>query len=354
MSELFDTIVHRLGNPQISGLILAMLLAVGGVSFFGQSLAPYLTAMILAYLLEGVIRLLIKIHLPRMLAVIIVFSLFFFLLNMMLFVVFPTLVRELMRISLEIPHITQTVKTLMIKFGESLSGWVDSSFTENILLNLVERSQQLVGYSITFLLQGLPGVISVLIYLVLVPFLVFFFMKDKELLLQSFIRYMPKNRDLINRVLVDVDTAVGGYVRGKVWELFLIGGTAYAAFLIIGFKYSFLVGFLTGISVLIPILGMVVVALPVIVLGVFQWGLTLDAIQPLVIYSVIQLVDGNILGPMILGETVKVHPTTIMLAVLFFGSIWGLSGVFFAVPLWVLLKSVLDAILFSEESGGLA
>ncbi|HAT49303.1 MAG TPA: AI-2E family transporter, partial [Alphaproteobacteria bacterium] len=121
----------------------------------------------------------------------------------------------------------------------------------------------------------------------------------------------------------------------------------------IDFKYAFLVGLLTGLSVLIPILGLAVVALPVVVLGIFQWGLTWDAINPLIIYAVLQVIDGNILAPMILGETVKVHPTTIMLAVLFFGSIWGLSGVFFAVPLWVLLRSVLDAILFSEESGGL-
>ncbi|MBF0148046.1 MAG: AI-2E family transporter [Magnetococcales bacterium] len=353
MSEFFSSILRRLGNPQISGLILAMVVAAGGIIFFGKALAPYLSALILAYLLEGMIQSLIRIRLPRLVAVIIVFSVFFLVLNLLLFALLPTLLRELIRISQEIPHITQTLKELTVRLSEYVSGWGDSAFAENILLGLVERSQQLAGYSVTFLLQGLPGVISVVVYLVLVPFLVFFFMKDKKLLLDSFVRYMPKNRDLINRVLVDVDTAVGGYVRGKFWELLVLGGTSYTAFLIIDFKYALLVGILTGVSVLIPILGLVVVAIPVVVLGIFQWGLTLDAINPLIIYTVLQVVDGNILAPMILGETVKIHPTTIMLAVLFFGSIWGLAGVFFAVPLWVLLKSVADAILFSEEGSSL-
>lgn len=353
MSELFSHVIQRLGNPQISGLILAMVLAVGGVAFFGKALAPYLTALVIAYLLEGIIRFLVKIRVPRLVAVLVVFSLFFFLLNLLLFALLPALVRELIRISQDIPHITKTLKELMVRMSESVSGWGDSAFAENILLGLVERSQQLAGDSVTFILQGLPGMISMVVYLVLVPFLVFFFMKDKQLLLDSFVRYLPRSRDLINRVLVDVDTAVGGYIRGKFLELLLLGGTSYAAFLIIEFKYAFLVGLLTGLSVLIPILGLAVVALPVVVLGIFQWGLTWDAVNPLIIYAILQVVDGNILAPMILGETVKVHPTTIMLAVLFFGSIWGLSGVFFAVPLWVLLRSVLDAFLFSEESGSL-
>ncbi|MBF0109689.1 MAG: AI-2E family transporter [Magnetococcales bacterium] len=353
MSELFSSILKRLGNPQISGLILAMVLAVGGILFFGKALAPYLTALILAYLLEGMIRALIRIRVPRLIAVLLVFSLFFFVLILLLFGLLPTLVRELLRISQEIPHITQTLKQLTLRVSESVSGWGDSAFAENILLGLVERAQELAGDSITFLLQGLPGVISVVVYLVLVPFLVFFFMKDKDLLLFSFSRYMPKNRDLIKRVLVDVDTAVGGYVRGKFWELLLLGTSSYAAFLMIDFKYALLVGLLTGFSVLIPILGLAVVAVPVAVLGIFQWGLSLEALNPLIIYGILQLVDGNILAPMILGETVKIHPTTIMLAVLFFGSLWGLAGVFFAVPLWVLLKSVVDAILFSEEGSSL-
>ena len=100
-----------------------------------------------------------------------------------------------------------------------------------------------------------------------------------------------------------------------VCERLLLGSSSYLAFVIIDFQYAFLVGLLTGLSVLIPFLGLAAVTVPVVVLGVFQWGLVWESINPLIVYSILQLIDGNVLAPMILGGTVKVHPTTIMLAV---------------------------------------
>ncbi|MBF0453361.1 MAG: AI-2E family transporter [Magnetococcales bacterium] len=350
MSPIFQGLSRRLHDPNIRGLIVVLLLGVGLFAFFGEALAPYFAAVVVAYLMEGQIRLLEKIKLPRIVAVLMVFSLFFLLLNLLLFKLLPTLVAELSRISNEIPRITETLKRLMQQLSNYLSDFVDPEFAESILVGLVELSQEYAAEAATLALQGgLPGLISVVIYLFLVPFLVFFFMKDKELLLDSFIRFMPQERGLINQVLKEVDTAVGGYIRGKFWEMLLLGATSYLGFAFIGFKYAFLIGILTGLSVLIPFLGLAVVTVPVIVLGIFQWGLSWEAMHPLVVYAILQILDGNAIAPLILGETVKVHPTTIMLSVLFFGSLWGVVGVFFAVPLWVLVKSVLEAVLFTDR-----
>ncbi len=350
MSPLFKSISSRLEDPHIRGLILVILLGAGLVLFFGEALAPYFAAVVVAYLMEGQVRFLERLKLPRIAAVLIVFSLFFFLLNLLLFKLLPTLVAELSRISSEIPRITATLKKLMLQLSNYLSDFVDAEFAESILVGLVEVSQEYAAEAVTMVVQGgLPGLISLMIYLLLVPFLVFFFMKDKELLLNSFIRFMPTKRGLINRVLHDVDVAVGGYIRGKVLEMLLLGAASYLGFAFIGFEYAFLIGVLTGLSVLIPFLGLAVVTVPVVVLGIFQWGLSWEAMHPLAVYAALQLIDGNAVAPVILGETVKVHPTTIMLAVLFFGSLWGVMGVFFAVPLWVLVKSVLEAVLFTER-----
>jgi putative permease len=350
MSPLLKGLSHRLDDPDIRGLIFAIILGVGGFTFFGAALAPYFTAVIVAYLMEGQIRFLVKMKLPRIVAVFIVFSLFIFLINLLLFKLLPTLVAELSRVSSEIPRITETLKDLMTQLSSTLSDYVDADFAESVLVGLVEVSQEYAGEAVTAMLQGgLPGLISVAVYLFLVPFLVFFFMKDKELLLNSFIRFMPKKRGLINQVLYKVDVAVGGYIRGKFWEMLILGATSYVGFAYIGFKYAFLIGLLTGLSVLIPFLGLAVVTIPVVVLGIFQWGLSWESMNPLMIYAVLQMIDGNLVAPLILGETVKVHPTTIMLAVLFFGSLWGVVGVFFAVPLWVLVRSILEAVLFPVQ-----
>ena len=350
MSPLFKGISQRLDDPHIRGLILVIILGVALFAFFGEALAPYFAAIVIAYLMEGQIRLLVRLKLPRIIAVLIVFSIFFLLLNLLLFKLLPNLVSELSRVSKEIPRITETLKGLMLKVSNYLSDFVDADFAESILVGLVEVAQEYAAEAVSALLQGgLPGLISVMVYLLLVPFLVFFFMKDKDLLLQSFIRFLPQKRGLINRVLREVETAVGGYIRGKFLEMLLLGVTSYLGFVFIGFKYAFLIGILTGLSVLIPFLGLAVVTVPVLVLGLFQWGLSWDATQPLVVYAVLQILDGNAVAPLILGETVKVHPTTIMLAVLFFGSLWGVVGVFFAVPLWVLVKSVVEAVLFNDK-----
>ena len=345
MNLFLDACLSRFKDPQVASLFFVLAMGSLVMLFFGAALAPYFTALVVAYLLEGMIRHLQRIYFPRALAVTLVFGLFLFVLFFLLFVLLPNLAMELTRISDEVPRITEILKQLLQRLNESAAGFINPEFAESVILSLVEGSKKLTSQSIRLLLQSVPGLVSVVIYLFLVPFLVFFFMKDKERLLAAFCRYLPQDRTLLDKVLREVNAGVGGYVRGKFWELLLLGGSSYAAFTLIGFKYAFVVGLLTGLSVLIPFLGLAVVTLPVIVLGVFQWGLTWEAANPLIVYSVLQMIDGNIVAPLILGEAVKVHPTTIMLAVLLFGYFWGVLGVFFAVPLAVLVKSVLETLL---------
>jgi putative permease len=345
MENPFEQWLHRLRDPQVAGLMLVLLLGSLAIYFFGQALAPYFTALVIAYLLEGIIRALCRLHLPRWLAVWLVFGVFLLVLNLVFFVLLPHLVVELARISEEMPRITSTFKQLSRQMTESAAGFLNPEQLESVLVYLVDNSQEWLAKSVTFLLRGVPGLISLALYLLLVPFLVFFFMKDKDPLLAAFSRYLPGERGLLERVLHEVNAGVGGYVHGKFWEMLLLAVVSYICFALIDFRYAFIVGLLTGLSVLIPFLGLAVVTIPVIVLGIFQWGVSWEAANPLIVYGILQLIDGNIVAPLILGETVRIHPTTIMLAVLLFGSLWGVVGVFFAVPLVVLVKSVLEVFI---------
>ncbi|MBF0137700.1 MAG: AI-2E family transporter [Magnetococcus sp. DMHC-1] len=345
MEKLISDLRIHFQNPQLVALLLVLTSGAVVVLYFGDAIAPFITSLVVAYLLEGMVRPLTLLRIPRILAVLLVFSLFIFLLVLLFGVVIPILVEQLSRLLGEVPRITTTLQTLKGQVTESLKGVISASLMEPLLARLLEGFQDLTARSVTYLLHGVPGLFSVVIYLFLVPFLVFFFLKDKKDLLQEMQRLLPRERELLFKVLQDVDRGLGGYVRGKFWELLLLGLATYLALAYIGCEYAFLLGLLTGLSVLIPFLGVVVVIVPVALLGVFQWGITWDGFMPLMIYGVLQMVDGNIVAPLILGETVQVHPTTIILAVLLFGSLWGLIGVFFAVPLAVLVKSVIDAIL---------
>jgi putative permease len=104
-----------------------------------------------------------------------------------------------------------------------------------------------------------------------------------------------------------------------------------------------LLAVLVGLSVIIPFIGAAAVTVPVVMIAYFQWGWSSEFAYLLLAYGIIQALDGNVLVPLLFSEAVNLHPIAIILSVLVFGGIWGLWGVFFAIPLATLVKAVLDA-----------
>jgi putative permease len=111
----------------------------------------------------------------------------------------------------------------------------------------------------------------------------------------------------------------------------------------LGLHYSLLLAVLVGVSVLIPYIGAMLVTIPVIGVGLFQWGLDSEFWTLLSVYLVIQALDGNVLVPILFSEAVNLHPLVIILSVVIFGGMWGFWGVFFAIPLATLVKAVVHA-----------
>ena len=121
-----------------------------------------------------------------------------------------------------------------------------------------------------------------------------------------------------------------------------MGVSSTILFLWLDTRFAILLGILTGLSTLVPYLGVAVVTLPVVVLAFSQWGFTWAASKPIIAYGVLQLIDGTVLAPVILGISVRLHPTAIVFAILVCGAIWGYWGLFFGVPIAAGVKSLLD------------
>jgi putative permease len=187
------------------------------------------------------------------------------------------------------------------------------------------------------------GLITLMVYIILVPVLAFFFLKDKEHILGWFSLRMPADRHLAEQVWHDVNLQVSNYVRGKVWEIVIVGAVTYATFSIMGLQYALLLATMVGFSVIIPYIGAAVATLPIAVIAWFQWGWSADFAWIIVAYGIIQALDGNLLVPLLFSEVVNLHPVAIIIAVLFFGGIWGFWGVFFAIPLATLVQAVMNA-----------
>ncbi len=329
-------------DPQAVLLLLILLVGFGIVLAFGDMLAPVLAALVIAYLLEGVVRYFERHGVPRLRAVILVFSLFSAFVVFLLFGVVPLLSVQITQFLREVPHHLAVAQEKLLQLHQTYS-FISETQVQQIM-SLLEQEIAAAGQRIlTISLASIPSVITLLIYLILVPLLVFFFLKDKDRILAWLSAFLPEERSLADSVWREMDQQLGNYVRGKFWEIFIVGTVTWIAFAILGLKYAILLAVLVGVSVLVPYIGAAVVTIPVAFVAYFQFGWGSEFALVMIVYGVIQALDGNVLVPLLFSEVVNLHPVAIIVSVLFFGGLWGFWGVFFAIPLATLVNAVLRA-----------
>ena len=192
-------------------------------------------------------------------------------------------------------------------------------------------------------ISSVVGALTILVYLVIVPILIFFFLKDKRIIVAWVSRFVPSESQFAEQVWVDVDRQIGNYVRGKFWEIIIVWLVCVVVFSFLGLDYAMLLAVCVGLSVLIPYVGAAVVTVPVVLVAWFQWGWSGDLMWVVIAYLIIQLLDGNVLVPLLFSEVTDLHPVAIITAVLIFGGIWGVLGVFFSIPLATVVQAILSA-----------
>ena len=119
---------------------------------------------------------------------------------------------------------------------------------------------------------------------------------------------------------------MSNFFRGKIWEMIIISVASVTAFLILDFRFALLLGLISGVSVLIPYLGIILATIPIVLVALFQWGFSLGALKVLIAFAVIQLIDGNLLAPLLVGNMIRIHPAAVIFAVLACGHLWGILG----------------------------
>jgi putative permease len=226
---------------------------------------------------------------------------------------------------------------LRVHYPDFLSEEQLSTLVNTLRAELTLMAQQVLS------LSSVLSLFTMLIYLVLMPLLVFFFLQDKILIINWIKQFLPEDIQLVKRVWQEVNLQIGNYVRGKVIEIILVWAATGITLALMGMNYAMLLGFLVGLSVIIPYIGSLVVTVPVVIVGYFQWGLDTHFMYVMALYTIIQVLDGNVLVPLLFSEVVNLHPVAIILAVLIFGGLWGFWGVFFAIPLATLVNAVINA-----------
>ena len=342
MPKLLDDFLDRYFHDEESVIFIA-LLAVGLVVLLtlGTYLAPIITAIIIAYLLQGLVNTLLKLNVSPGLSVIAVYTLFFSIFIATLFLLLPQAWGQLGGFATEqLPRIVAELQTLLLLLPEKYPGLISEEQVHEWISSIAGFGQSvIVSWSISISSR----VIYWSIFIVLVPILVFFVMKDRILLLHWVENLLPRNRPLMSQVWREMDFQMANYIRGKVAEIFIVGTVSYVAFFLLDVDNALLLSITVGLSVVIPYIGATVVTIYVVAVGYIQWGIGNEFYTLVIIYLVIQLIDGNVLVPIIFSEAVNLHPVAIIVAVLVFGGIWGLAGFFFAIPLATLIKATINA-----------
>ncbi|ORM76702.1 AI-2E family transporter [Pantoea eucrina] len=343
LSLLFHWYKRRFSDPQAIGLLAILLAAFCILFFFSGLLAPLLVALVLAYLLEWPVVRLQRIGCSRSWATSIVLILFAGILLIMVLIVAPVAWQQGINLTRDLPNMLNKLYVSAAALPQRFPALVDAGIIDIIVENLRSRLTGLGESLVRYSLASLVGLMTLMIYLVLVPLMVFFLLKDKEQMLNAVRRVLPRNRGLAGTVWKEMNQQITNYIRGKVLEMVVTGVVSWIAFLVLGLNYALLLAVLVGVSVLIPYVGALAVTLPVIGVGLFQWGLSSDFWTLMVVYLVIQALDGNVLVPVLFSEAVNLHPLVIILSVVIFGGLWGFWGVFFAIPLATLVKAVVRA-----------
>jgi len=334
---------RNFSDPQAVILLLILSFGLLIILYMGEMLAPVLASVVIAYMLEAVVIMLMNYNVPRLAAVIFVCVVFFFSLLLFILLTVPVLSNQITQLIQDLPNQIdkgqQGLLTLPQRYPELISEVQVNDIMREIRGQITTVGQNVLSIS----LASIPILFALMIYLILVPLLVFLFLKDKEILLNWFKGYMPQQRTLANQVWKEMDQQIGNYVRGKFTEILIVGAVTYLGFVILGLNYAVLLAVLVGLSVIIPYIGAVAVTVPVAMIAYFQWGWSAEFAYLMIVYGVIQGIDGNVVVPLLFSEAVNLHPTAIIISVLVFGGLWGLWGVFFAIPLATLVKAVLNA-----------
>ncbi|MFT5759172.1 MAG: putative permease [Alteromonadaceae bacterium] len=344
MVSLFtDWYRRNFSDPSAVTLLVILLSIFLFIYFFSSLLMPVFVAVAIAFLLDLPVNRFRHIGVSRTIAVVIVVSAFVAMALFAILGLMPVIWQQGSNLLQEVPHMVSEgqsyLLTLPEKYPEIITVEQIDTIIKMVNEKLIEWGQLILKAS----LNSLSDLVALIIYFILVPLMVFFFLKDKKDLLASFSGFLPRDRRMATQVGKEMNQQIMNYIRGKVIEILIIGTVSTITFIFLDLQYAVLLGVLVGLSVLVPYVGATIVTLPVMLVALFQWGPSAEFGYVMIAYGIIQALDGNLLVPLLFSEAVNLHPVTIIVAVILFGGLWGFWGVFFAIPLATLVKAVLNA-----------
>ncbi|WP_085991823.1 AI-2E family transporter [Oceanobacillus senegalensis] len=313
-------------------------------AFLWKLLTPFLIACLIAYLLYPVIEKLHQYNIPRGLAILFIYLLFFGGVGYLVYRVYPALVQQLRDLTDNFPVFVQTYQSIIYSLYEYTSFMPETVHDkmDEFFIGLESSLNQILFK----LLSGFTRIFDMIITITVIPVLVFYFLKDFDKIKTSINRFIPKKyREKTSKMIHAIDDSLGDYIRGQLIVCVFVGLTALILFKFLKLEYALLLAIIMGITNIIPYFGPIIGAIPAIVISFT----TTNSIKMVIFVSigifVIQVIEGNLLSPYIVGKSVAIHPVAIIFVLLLGGQLFGVIGMILAVPVLSIIKVVMNHIL---------
>lgn len=299
---------------------------------------PIIISIIITYILNNIQKIVKSIGISKSISFIITYLIFITMFLLMLIIIFPLIFKQLANLFYDLPLIIQKIKILTYKYPSIFSAEQINFLFSNITAYVQSIGKTIINASII----SISIITKWILYIFIIPILVFFLLKDNEKILLWFNKIMPEKISFWKKIWTEISKQIENYIRGKLIEIIIIALTNYILFKIYNISYADLLAILVGLSVVIPYIGALIVSVPVILISIVQFGISNDLIYLITIYTLIQLLDGNILVPLLFSEAVNLHPISIIISIIVFGSTLNIYGVFFAIPLAIVIKAIIN------------
>jgi predicted PurR-regulated permease PerM len=336
----------------------------------GFLLAPFVLALVLAYVMHPLVDRLERRRISRTLATFILALPVLAVLALVMFLGIPALSAQIAEFIRGAPALLQTATLRMEQWQAQLQSrdlaWLDEdavlermrSIQPDAVMAWLQQRQSAIARGVwTGILgvgKGVGAVLSLLSYVFLTPILIFYLLRDWRSIERRLGELVPgPYRDRVVGFASEYDRLLARYLRGQLLAAGIVGVLTWLGFLIAGFPYALLLGVVAGVFNIIPYMGLVASLIPALVIAVFSASPLVALVKILVVFAVVQVLDSSVIGPRVVGEAVGLHPVWVLLALAVSGYFFGFVGLLIAVPLAVLVKLLLTVALARYRTSSL-
>ncbi|SNZ16363.1 Predicted PurR-regulated permease PerM [Terribacillus aidingensis] len=304
---------------------------------------PIILTGIVYYLTVPIVNYLEKKRVKRVYSIIALYLVIIGLLTILIVSVIPVLKEQtLSLINNSTEYFDQGVEMVQSITGSNIVNQLQQSgnFDLNQVLNeLQTRGTSLLNNFFSNLTSFVGAVTEVVISIVTVPFILFYLLKDGKKLPAYILKLLPvRFRSQTFEVMSEMNHQISSYIRGQIIVSFVIGILLYIGYLIIGLEYAPVLAVIAAFTSVVPYLGPAIAITPAIIIAIVTSPFML--LKLVIVWTIVQLVEGKLITPQIMGRNIRVHPITIIFVILTAGNLFGVVGVILAVPGYAILKVI--------------